>query len=146
MAGVSAYMVNHHKECDSAFASIEEAVGASDWNRAQSEFDAFLSEMNRHFDLEENLLFPAFAQKTGMSGGPTQVMRMEHEQMRGMLDEMRVAAEAKEAEQFLGASETLLILMQQHNFKEEAVLYSMMDEVLGEDADRLLDQLESSAG
>ena len=75
MAGVSAYMVNHHKECDSAFASIEEAVGASDWSRAQSEFDAFLAEMNRHFDLEENLLFPAFEQKTGMAGGPTQWRR-----------------------------------------------------------------------
>lgn len=39
------------------------------------------------------MLFPAFEAATGMTGGgPTQVMRMEHQQMRGAPTQMAVAA------------------------------------------------------
>ena len=145
MTGIGAYMINHHKECDEVFARAEEAVGEADWQRAQAGFEAFARQMDRHFDMEENLLFPAFENKTGHAGGPTQVMRMEHDQMRVVIHDLRSALEAKDAEQYLGLSETFLVLMQQHNFKEEGILYSMMDQVLGDEAQKLLAQVESVA-
>lgn len=145
MAGIGAHMINHHKECDEMFARAEEAAGGGDWARAQGEFEAFAQEMERHFDVEDNVLFPAFDKKTGHVGGPTQVMRMEHNQMRVVMHEMRSAVEAKDAEQYLGLSETFLVIMQQHNFKEEGILYSMMDQVLGDEAAKLLAQVESVA-
>lgn len=145
MAGIGAYMINHHKECDEVFARAEEAVGAGDWTRAQADFEVFAHQMDRHFDMEENLLFPAFDKKTGHSGGPTHVMRMEHDQMRVVTHEMRLAVDAKDGEQYLGLSETFLVLMQQHNFKEEGILYNMMDQVLGDEAEKLLAQVESVA-
>ena len=143
MAGIGDYMINHHKECDEVFARAEEAAGGGDWKRAQAEFDAFARQMDRHFDVEDNLLFPAFDNRTGHAGGPTRVMRMEHDQMRVVMHEMRSAVEAKNAEQYLGLSETFLVLMQQHNFKEEGILYNMMDQVLGDEAEKLLAQAES---
>lgn len=145
MAGIGDYMINHHKECDDVFARAEEAVGAGDWPRTESEFEAFAHQMERHFEIEENLLFPAFENKSGHTGGPTQVMRMEHEQMRTVMQEMRSAMEAKDAEQYLGLSETFLVLTQQHNFKEEGILYNIMDQVLADEAPALLAQAESIA-
>ena len=145
MAGIGEYMINHHKECDEVFARAEEAAGAGDWPRAQTEFEAFAHQMDRHFEIEENLLFRAFEEKSGHSGGPTQVMRMEHEQMRTVMHEMRSAMETKDAEQYLGLSETFLVLTQQHNFKEEGILYNMMDQVLADEAPALLAQAESIA-
>jgi hemerythrin-like domain-containing protein len=145
MAGIGEYMINHHKECDEVFARAEEAVGGSDWARAQEEFEAFAHQMDRHFEMEENLLFPEFENRTGHRGGPTQVMRMEHDQMRAVIHEMRAALEAKDAQQYLGLSETFLVLTQQHNFKEEGILYSMIDQVLGESAEKLIGQMESVA-
>ncbi len=145
MAGIGDYMIHDHKECDEVFARAEEAVGEADWARAQAEFDAFTHRMDRHFDMEGNLLFPEFEKKTGHAGGPTQVRRMEHDQMRVVMHEMRPALESKDAEQSLGLSETFLVLMQQHNFKEEGILYSMIDQVLGEQSETLLAQLDSVA-
>jgi DUF438 domain-containing protein len=145
MTGIGDYMINHHKECDEMFARAEEAAGAADWRRAQTEFETFAHQMDRHFDMEENLLFPEFEKKTGHSGGPTQVMRMEHDQMRVVIHDMRSALEAKDAEQYLGLSETFLVLTQQHNFKEEGILYSMIDQVLGDQGEKLIAQLESVA-
>lgn len=145
MAGIGEYMINHHRECDEVFARAEEAVGAADWTRGQAEFEAFARQMDRHFEMEDTLLFPAFENRTGHRGGPTQVMRMEHDQMRVVMHEMRAALEAKDAQQFLGLSETFLVLMQQHNFKEEGILYNMIDQVLGDQVERLVSQLEAVA-
>ncbi len=145
MAGIGEYMIKHHKECDDVFARAEEAVGAADWTRGQAEFEAFAHQMDRHFAMEDTLLFPAFENRTGHRGGPTQVMRMEHDQMRVVMHEMRAALEAKDAQQYLGLSETFLVLMQQHNFKEEGILYNMIDQVLGDQVEKLVSQLEAVA-
>jgi hypothetical protein len=63
--------------------------------------------------------------------------------MRVVIHDLRSALEAKDAEQYLGLSETFLVLMQQHNFKEEGILYSMMDQVLGDQGEKLIAQLDS---
>jgi len=37
------------------------------------------------------------------------------------------------------------VLMQQHNFKEEGILYNMIDQVLGDQVEKLVSQLEAVA-
>jgi len=138
MASIETFMAQDHKACDERFAQAESAVGAGDWATAASAFDAFHRAMARHFDMEESVLFSAFEDRTGMSGGPTMVMREEHEQMRGVLAMLAEAVAAQDADEYLGQAETLNVLMQQHNIKEEQVLYRMMDEHLAGEADTLL--------
>jgi hemerythrin-like domain-containing protein len=58
-------------------------------------------------------------------------MRMEHGQMRGLLVQMAANLAVRDAEDFGGNAETLLILMQQHNIKEENILYPLCDRTLG---------------
>ena len=84
-----------------------------------------------------------FEAKTGMTMGPTQVMRMEHAQMRTLLDEARDALAAGNQDDYLGIAETLLIMMQQHNMKEENVLYPMCDQHLPGETPELLARLET---
>ena len=139
MASVVDYMSRDHRQCDEAFARVEDAVGSGDWAAAHAAFEAFHGAMERHLALEEDALFPAFEEATGMSGaGPTQVMRIEHEQMRRLLEQMKQAALARDSAQYLGLSETLLVLMQQHNIKEEGMMYPMLDQALGARAGDLL--------
>jgi len=95
--------------------------------------------------MEEEVLFPAFEARTGNSMGPTQVMRMEHAQMRGLLQEMASAVLAGNQNGFLGLSETLNMLMQQHNLKEENMLYPMSDRVLDSERDGLIRAMEAVA-
>ncbi|MDX2322458.1 MAG: hemerythrin domain-containing protein, partial [Moritella sp.] len=75
--------------------------------------------------------------------GPTEVMRNEHEQMRRMMTQMVEAIASKDTERFFGLSETLMMLMQQHNMKEEQMLYPMTQAHLP-DADAVLQQVKAS--
>jgi len=36
------------------------------------------------------------------------------------------------------------VLMQQHNYKEEGILYNMIDQLFGGEADKLVAQLEAA--
>ena len=141
MNKISDFMANDHRACDALFANAEEHVGNGEWTKGSTNFNAFLAAMQRHFSIEEEILFPAFDKKTGMEMGPTFVMRSEHRQMNKVFDDMRQALDAKDSDTYLGLSETLLMLMQQHNMKEEQMLYQMMDQHLAADAPALLKQI-----
>lgn len=130
---IKEFMAHDHRACDQVFADAEKAASTEDWATATQTFNAFIDVMERHLGIEENDLFPAFEAATGMTMGPTEMMRMEHAQMRELFAEMREAVEQQSSDDYLGSSETLLILMQQHNMKEEQMLYNMMDQHLSDD-------------
>jgi len=127
----------HHKHCDDLFVAAEESVQRGDWVAAAPAFARLHDQMRAHFKAEEDLLFPAFEAATGMSEGPTQMMRYEHEQMRSLLSQLAEACAAHDSEGYAGAAETLLMLMQQHNMKEENILYPMCDQALGAEAEQV---------
>jgi len=127
----------HHKHCDDLFVAAEEAVQRGDWAAATPACAHFCDQMKAHFAAEEDLLFPAFEAAAGSSSGPTRVMRYEHEQMRPLLAQIAAACTAHDGEGYAGIAETLLILMQQHNMKEENILYPMCDQALGAEAERM---------
>ena len=127
------FMAQDHKKCDLLFAQSENAASTEDWEAAGLAFDEFTQAMERHLGVEEQTLFPAFEEETGILTGPTEMMRMEHDQMRTLFTEMKDALEKQQGDDFLGTADTLLIMMQQHNIKEEQILYSMMDQRLPED-------------
>lgn len=127
MSMLTAPLRHHHKHCDELFAVAEAAAVDRDWPAARLSLPDFIAEMETHFHTEEEMLFPAFESATGMTMGPTRMMRHEHDQMRDLFGQMRSALEERDAKAFAGASETLLVLMQQHNMKEENILYPMCD-------------------
>ena len=136
-------LTDDHKHCDDLFAAAEQAAGR-DVAAAQAAFARFREAMLAHFAGEEDILFPAFEARTGMRMGPTQVMRSEHAQMRELMDDAVDLLAAGKSDDFLGQAETLLIMMQQHNMKEENVLYPMCDQHLAGDAEALGRQLRDT--
>ena len=127
----------HHRHCDDLFVAAEESAQHGDWAATTASFRHFHDQMQAHFEAEEALLFPAFEAATGMRGGPTEMMRYEHGQMRALLSQLEAACEAHDEDAYAGNAETLLMLMQQHNMKEENILYPMCDQALGAQADQL---------
>lgn len=128
---ITAPLFQHHKHCDEIFARAEESCADGDWASGEQAFALLHGQLETHFTSEEELLFPAFETATGMTSGPTEVMRGEHRQMRDLLAQMKAALASRDSDAFGGAAETLLILMQQHNMKEENILYPMCDNALG---------------
>lgn len=129
-ASISQFLTDDHRGCDEQFASLETLVQKKDWAGAGAAFTTADRRLRCHLDREEQVLFPAFEQATGMRSGPTAVMRMEHEQMRGLLGPLATAVRDRDGTRCLDLVESLLLLIQQHNMKEEQVLYPMCDQVV----------------
>lgn len=127
MSTISSFLTTDHRACDEEFADMENAVASGDWNLAEEKLNKFIIDLRHHFDMEETVMFPTFEEVTGMTQGPTMIMRMEHDQMRQLLNALIEDLEKKDKNHFFGVSESLMMLMQQHNMKEEQMLYPMAD-------------------
>jgi iron-sulfur cluster repair protein YtfE (RIC family) len=141
MATLTECMSDHHQACDGLFAVAEAAALAEDWAVCQAAGRDFAAAVARHFEAEESLLFPACVAANGVARGPVSAMLGEHEMMRELLAELEGAAGAGDGVGFQAAADTLLILMQQHNLKEERILYPLCDQSIG-GAAPLADQLQ----
>ncbi len=144
MVKLSEFLTRDHNACDNRFAAFEQAVQDSNWPQADEQFDAFSDATLMHFQAEEEILFPALESVMGHSSGPTQVMRMEHTEMRQLFDDMKQALATRDADALSGIGDTLVIMLQQHNAKEEQVLYPLADQLLGSDAESLLERLQAA--
>ncbi len=122
-------MTQDHRECDNLFAPVEEAISKGDFEKALELFIPFKQAMLRHFAMEEEVLFPKMEEFLGSGEGPIYVMKMEHAQIRSILDQMGKAIEAKNQQKALGFGETFMIMTQQHNMKEEQILYTMAEQL-----------------
>ncbi|RME28944.1 MAG: hemerythrin domain-containing protein [Deltaproteobacteria bacterium] len=128
-AGLRQFFTEDHRACDDAWARLEELLEGDD--DVQEAWDEYERVMLRHLAWEEEVLFPAFEEATGMTGGPTMVMRMEHDQMRAVIQEMADLLAQGDRKGVLARGDTMLMLVQQHNMKEEGMLYPMAEQALG---------------
>ncbi len=142
MSTIKEFLAADHTKCDEIFADME-AKAMESLDSAKDACDTFIQETEHHFQMEERVMFLEFETKTGMTQGPTAMMRHEHTQMRGLMTQMREALEANNKDKFFGTTETLMILLQQHNMKEEQMLYPMAQQHLSAESDRIIDMMNS---
>ena len=146
METIQNYMTAEHKSCDSIYAHLEEAILDEDQGAAREYGKNFFNELNIHLKREEEVLFPAFEEVSGSQMGPTHVMKMEHTQIREMLKKIQELTDTtitKESKKKLsGLLETLMILMQQHNMKEEQILYPMADRALDSNCENIISAMK----
>jgi len=142
-AGLAGFFAQDHRDCDSRWAELEGLLDGGNSAATTQAWREFDDGMRRHFAMEEDILFPAFDARSGMGGGgPTAMMRMEHQQMRGLLDQIGAAMSSGDTEEALDLGDTLLMLIQQHNVKEEGMLYPMAENMLAGEWAALAKQLE----
>lgn len=143
METISSFLTQDHRACDEEFASMENEVASENWEEANTKLIKFSNDLLHHFDMEEKVMFSAFESKTGMTQGPTAMMRMEHEQMRGLLEDLKNDVNSTDKNHFFGVSESLMMLMQQHNMKEEQMLYAMADAHLGDTVSDVVENMKA---
>src|SRR4026207_1741111 len=127
---VSAFFEQDHDRLDELFKTFQQ-LKRSDFPKAKEAFKEFKFGLQRHIVWEEDVLFPLWEKKTGMSeSGPTPVMRHEHRQIGQQLE----AIHGKGAEQNpYGDKEEQAFedLLGSHNRKEELRLYPAINQVAG---------------
>lgn len=138
MHTISDFLGTDHTRCDELFAQLELVVIQTNWDEAKSTCEKFERAMERHFGMEEAVLFVAFEEATGNSAGPTSVMRMEHRHLRDLMRLLSEAVSQHDADAFFGHADTLRIMLHQHNMKEESILYLMTDRILSDRHDEII--------
>ena len=125
---ISAFYEQDHDRLDELFKTFQK-LKWSDFAIAKEAFKAFKFGLQRHIVWEEDVLFPLWEEKTGMSeGGPTFVMRAEHRQIGQQLEAIhgKVTEQNPDSDQ---EEQALLDLLGSHNMKEERVLYPALDQL-----------------
>ena len=134
---ISEFFEQDHDRLDALFKTSQK-LKWSDFAKAKEAFEEFVFGLQRHIVWEEDLLFPLWEEKTGMSdGGPTFVMRAEHRRIGQQLEAIhdKVAKRNVESDH---EEQALVELLGSHNIKEERVLYPSIDQVtIQEERDRL---------
>jgi regulator of cell morphogenesis and NO signaling len=128
---IQQHYAEDHQQLDALFHYFQNSK-SSDPSGARKAFRDFKAGLERHIVWEEQILFPSFDRRFGhLQGGPTAVMRWEHQQIRQYLDALAL----KLNRQDFGTEEEEMALeavLCPHNQKEESILYPMIDQVVGQ--------------
>lgn len=143
MQAITDLLSLNHERCDQLFAAVETAIGKDNATQAQTAFNAFHHAMQRHFTIEDVILFPAFEQNNDSDLGVTHMMRMEHEQMRELIEQIQGTLNNGNLQACASLAANLLPLIQQHNLKEEQVLYPLLDRALHDKTTELIQRIKS---
>lgn len=128
---VSDYLAWDHDRLDAILELCTKLVGEGRFEEARAHMGEFKDGLFRHIEIEEQILFKAFEDKTGMRDvGPTAVMRMEHKDIKDAVEDIVKACDEKRLDDFENGKATLLGVLVEHNMKEEQVLYPGTDRLL----------------
>ncbi len=130
--GIREYFQQDHNRLDALFVKFQQCK-RSDPGQAKEYFKEFKFGLQRHIVWEEDILFPCFERKAEMGRpGPTDVMRMEHREIKGFLESIHEKVKTGDPESDAEEAQ-LLSLLGQHNLKEENILYPGIDHLIDAD-------------
>lgn len=141
---ITDYYAKDHDRLDGLFKTFQIQKKA-DFAKAKEAFVKFKYGLQRHIVWEEDILFPLFEKKTGLSeaAGPTAVMRTEHRQIKAALEAIhdRVAQNSPETDI---AEARLFAVLYEHNLKEEKIVYPAVDgAITDEERNQVFSQMEA---
>jgi iron-sulfur cluster repair protein YtfE (RIC family) len=126
---ISAYLGWDHEQIDLIFEDARRMVDDGEAERAEDTFREGAERLGRHIRIEEEILFPLFAERTGLFG-PVHVMRGEHREIERVLGGLLAALAGGDLGRAAALHDTLREVIGVHNQKEERVLYPRTDEAL----------------
>ena len=130
MDTICEYLRHDHQRCDDVFCQAETSVAQRDWDAAREHFRRYQDMLRQHIRMEEKVLLPAFQLAIADSAMPVAMLRMEHQQIHGIVHRMWDALERFNTVDYILHAETLTLLMQQHTMKEEEMLYPLLDKIM----------------
>ncbi len=142
--GLSAFFEQDHRDCDARWADVEELLDTAGYRSGT----AGLAEIRNRVCggtwrwKRKSCSRPLNRLPAWVAAGRPRSCAWSIKQMRGLLDQIGAAMESGDAEQAMDIGDTLLMLVQQHNIKEEGMLYPMAENVLAGSWPKLVELLE----
>jgi hemerythrin-like domain-containing protein len=112
--------------------ALEASVGhvnAERWDAAAEAFATFRRGIERHMEVEEQVLFPAVEDRAETP--LIAILRKGHRDLRVFFDELDDALKSHDTEEYGRIAASMRALLERHDEKEEAELYPAAQERLG---------------
>jgi hemerythrin-like domain-containing protein len=138
---VTSYLSTDHRRLDAILDGVVAHALADDRGETAARFRRFRAGLERHIELEESILFPLFEERSGITTGPTRVMRFEHQEIREVLAVIDARLQKGTLTDLLADVARLAELLGRHNLKEERILYPTSDRLAGADLPDLMRRL-----
>jgi hemerythrin-like domain-containing protein len=130
MDSISDYLKHDYAHCNQLYyAACERALADADTGAA-SAMEAFVAAIERHMRIEDQIVFVAFEAAMERGQSLTNLLRLEHIQIRATLERMTKALAAAHKQAFLMHADTLRLLLQQHAQKENFHVLPQVAKVL----------------
>jgi iron-sulfur cluster repair protein YtfE (RIC family) len=128
-SNLSDYFGQDHEQLHNLLNQFER-LKQTDPAAARERFTEFKAGLERHIGWEEQIVFPIYEAKFALrDAGPTAAMRWEHRRIQNALNEIQALLEQRQTVDDI-AILILRNLLQQHNLKEEDILYPALDALL----------------
>lgn len=124
MQTISDYLESDHQRLDEMLSIALELLDRRDFAKAAEQFADVSYGLDHHINAEEGVLFPAFEKR----GGPTQVLRAEHVEIRRWISAVAASLAATNVAEARRGLRRLMDILASHNIKEEHILYPMTDD------------------
>lgn len=139
MSSISEAFANDHRRLEHALEASVADIRAGRWAAAAEVFTAFRRGIERHMEVEEQILFPAV--EGGTETPLTAILRKGHRDLRAFFDEIDDALQVRDAEECIRTVASMKALLERHDEKEESELYPAAQECLGADAAAVIARL-----
>ena len=139
MVSISEAFTQDHRRLKQVLETSFEDVDAARWDDAEEGFAAFRRRIERHMEIEEQILFPAVEQ--GAELPLTAILRKGHVDLRVFFDELEDALQARDAEEYSRIAASMRALLDRHDEMEEIELYPAAAARLGTEGNTVADRL-----
>jgi hemerythrin-like domain-containing protein len=140
MSGIGEAFAHDHRRLERELEASAAHAGAGRWDEATAAFAGFRRGIERHMEVEEQVLFPAV--EDGAETPLTAILRKGHRDLRVFFDELDDALKARDAEEFARIVASMRALLERHDEKEEAELYPAAQTRLGAKAAAVAGRLD----
>jgi hemerythrin-like domain-containing protein len=95
---------------------------------------------DHHQTMEESALFPELRRTASAQDGPLRHMLFEHDQERSLVEGLEDALHTQKGKEFVQFAERLVSLIRNHIFKEDNILFDIVERSLSSEQDEKVTQ------
>jgi len=117
----SNWLVHDHKKFDAMLDECEAAADVGEWQNAKRLFNDFVSALQFHMQLEDEVLYPVFVEESGDLEGVISHLSDEHDYLVRLIHDLTYIIKSNDFDHFLDSLEPLHKAMNQHNENEESL-------------------------
>lgn len=133
MHTIGEVFTHDHRRLEHALEDSVAHVRTGHWQAAAETLGIFRRGIERHMEIEEEVLFPA-VEDDGVETPLTAILRKGHRDLRVFFDELSDALESHDVEEYERIAASIRALLERHDQKEEEELYPAAHERLGASA------------